>query len=75
MLRFQKCTVADNYVTSVIDEEDQVMVDERHEPFVALSTFFDDQEETKNHANVNRKSRYGGVSCYYEAVKYLLRTY
>lgn len=65
--------VFDSIARFVNDAEMLIMSERR--AFIALPTFLTEAAETEIRMNFGRTSRHSGITCWPEAIEYLLRTY
>ena len=63
-----------DFLTRFVNEADMLNMSEA-QAFIALPTFLADPAETQFRTTLSGASRRGGVTCWPEAVQYLLRTY
>jgi len=63
-----------DFLTRFVNEADMLAMSEA-QAFIALPSFLADPAETQFRTNLSGGSRKGGVTCWPEAIQYLLRTY
>ena len=63
-----------DFLTRFVNDADILAMSEA-QAFIALPTFLADPAETQFRTNFSGGSRRGGITCWPEAIQYLLRTY
>ena len=63
-----------DFLSRFVNEADMLNMSEA-QAFIALPIFLADPAETQFRTNLSGASRHGGVTCWTEAIQYLLRTY
>lgn len=63
-----------DFLTRLVNEADKLNMSEA-QAYVALPTFLGDPTETEFRTSLSGGSSHGSVTCWPEAIRYLLRTY
>ena len=62
-----------DFLARYVNEADMLDMTEA-QAFIALPTFLSEPAETQFRTNLSGASRHGGITCWPEAVQYMLRT-